>query len=543
MSFENFEKSIREVLPRSVAVQGTGAGSSRPATGPTPWVTVRCWLVRTAPVLFLCIFAITFRSPHFGSPDVDYDEPFYLLVGDQMLNGALPYVDIWDRKPIGLFLIYAAIRLLFGGEGFTQYLVVAALFAGITSCFVWSIAIRYVSRWAAVLPALFYIVWQEPYSGGGGQSAIFYNLLTIGGIWLAIRSKDGNDAAATARRGWIAMLLFGLAIQVKYTVLPEGVFVGLTFLVLLLRQGLPLPKIAMLATGYGALALAPTALAGLVYLALGHFDAFYYANFVSIFDRAKLDNGFIHYNVTYIAVVAVPLAICAALGLARLLRSTNAQHRSDAWLLGGWTLAATISFVMIGNYYHYYFMTMLLPLAVLTAPLFTEFLLGGTAATLLIWWPVVLSAWPQAAREQRTITSIAKLTQMVAPLVRDRCLYVFDGPTALYMTTRSCLPTRYAYPDHLSNDVERTALGVDAAVEMRRVLASRPGAIVTSPTKLVPILNQPNLALLRAALQRDYRLVGSLRHKHRVILVYGLRPIAQRQITGHTVATALAAGR
>jgi hypothetical protein len=206
-------------------------------------------------------------------------------------------------------------------------------------------------------------------------------------------------------------------------------------------------------------------------------------------------------------------------------------------------LAATISFVMIGNYYHYYFMTMLLPLAVLTAPLFTEFLLGGTAATLLMWWPVVLSAWPQAAREQRTITSIAKLTQMVAPLVRDRCLYVFDGPTALYMTTRSCLPTRYAYPDHLSNDVERTALGVDAAVEMRRVLASRPGAIVTSPTKLVPILNQPNLALLRAALQRDYRLVGSLRHKHRVILVYGLRPIAQRQITGHTVATALAAGR
>jgi len=196
---------------------------------------------------------------------------------------------------------------------------------------------------------------------------------------------------------------------------------------------------------------------------------------------------------------------------------------------------------MIGNYYHYYFMTMLLPLTLLTAPLFTEFLLGGAIATLLIWWPVVLSGWPQSSREQRTIASMGKLTQMVSPLVRDRCLYVFDGPTALYMTTKSCLPTRYAYPDHLSNDVERPALGVDSVAEMRRVLESRPGAIVASTRKLVPILNQPNLKLLRSALGWDYRLVGSVRHKHRIILVFGLRSIAARQIGDHVTPITLTA--
>jgi hypothetical protein len=60
------------------------------------------------------------RSPAYGDPDVNLDEEFYLVVADRMMHGAIPCVDIWDRKPIGLFLIYAATRLL-GGDGFLQY--------------------------------------------------------------------------------------------------------------------------------------------------------------------------------------------------------------------------------------------------------------------------------------------------------------------------------------------------------------------------------------------------------------------------------------
>ncbi|MGJ3625795.1 hypothetical protein AB5I41_00100 [Sphingomonas sp. MMS24-JH45] len=41
---------------------------------------------------------------------------YYLLVGDRLFHGALPYVDVWDRKPVGLFLVFAAIRWL-GGDG------------------------------------------------------------------------------------------------------------------------------------------------------------------------------------------------------------------------------------------------------------------------------------------------------------------------------------------------------------------------------------------------------------------------------------------
>ena len=72
-----------------------------------------------------CCWALPCCSapPSFGNPVIgsdEGDEQFYLLVGDRMLHGLLPYVDVWDRKPVGLFLVYAAIRLL-GGEGIWQY--------------------------------------------------------------------------------------------------------------------------------------------------------------------------------------------------------------------------------------------------------------------------------------------------------------------------------------------------------------------------------------------------------------------------------------
>ena len=62
--------------------------------------------------LILLLAAVALRLPDIGNPLVDLDEQMYLLVGRRMWDGAIPYVDIWDRKPVGLFLIYAATQAL-----------------------------------------------------------------------------------------------------------------------------------------------------------------------------------------------------------------------------------------------------------------------------------------------------------------------------------------------------------------------------------------------------------------------------------------------
>src|SRR6187402_3446880 len=123
--------------------------------------------------------AFATRAWFFGDPVIQIDEEFYLLTGDRLLHGAIPYVDIWDRKPVGIFLLYAGIRLL-GGEGIYQYQVVATLFAAATALVISLMALRFSNGRGAALAGAAYLLWLLLFDGAGGQTPVFYNLFVAG---------------------------------------------------------------------------------------------------------------------------------------------------------------------------------------------------------------------------------------------------------------------------------------------------------------------------------------------------------------------------
>ena len=45
--------------------------------------------------LLLLLLALAARAQTFGNPVIGYDEQFYLLVGDRMIHGTIPFVDIF----------------------------------------------------------------------------------------------------------------------------------------------------------------------------------------------------------------------------------------------------------------------------------------------------------------------------------------------------------------------------------------------------------------------------------------------------------------
>ena len=57
-------------------------------------------------VALLTLGALVVRLPFMGDHNADIDEQLYALIGSQMLQGQLPFVDLWDRKPFGLFLLF-----------------------------------------------------------------------------------------------------------------------------------------------------------------------------------------------------------------------------------------------------------------------------------------------------------------------------------------------------------------------------------------------------------------------------------------------------
>jgi hypothetical protein len=105
------------------------------------------------------------------------------------------------------------------------------------------------------------------------------------------------------------------------------------------------------------------------------------------------------------------------------------------------------------------------------------------------------------------------------------CIYVYDGYPALYMLTRSCLPTRWVFPGHLNTREESSAaaLGVDPTAEVKRILATRPVAIVDDFPRYAGG-NPATHAVLQRVLDAEYALTTCIpTGSTRVRLVYRLR--------------------
>jgi hypothetical protein len=480
--------------------------------------------VRWWPVIAILVFALAYRAPTFGNPILDFDEQLYLTVGDRMLQGHLPYVEMWDRKPPGLFAIYAAIRLL-GGEGVVQYQLAATFCAGATAALIYGMARRGAGVGGSLIVALAYLLFLNPLHGAGGQSPVFYNLLTACEAWLALKASDSTRQRTVIGCALAAMALAGLAIQCKYTPVVEGIYFGLVFLGQFRRVGMHIRVILGAASAMVALALLPTLVAIGIYWHLGHLDAFVQANFLSIFARNPFPPERSFQQRMLVGVIGGPVILMAIAKIVRARRAPRSEGGADFRIVGGWCVAAMISFAMLGDFFDFYFIAVMPPLLVFVASLadLPGRMRALTAGFLLVW-PFFLAP-PQLGLAARDREAASLLVKAIEPYVANgRCLYVYDGPAILYLLTGACVPTRFIYPDHLNNPTEIPALGVDAVAEMKRLLATRPGAIVFADRSVVPQVDPATRGVLLDVLKRDYVRVARVR-ADRSFDVFALRSL------------------
>ncbi|HWK35669.1 MAG TPA: hypothetical protein VNR91_05350, partial [Sphingomonas sp.] len=158
----------------------------------------------------LALAAVALRGADFGNPVIHVDEQYYLLVGQRLLHGAVPYIDIWDRKPVGLFLLYAGAAAL-PGDDILGYQWLACAFAAATAWLVFDSALKVgATRAGAFTAALAYLLWLSLLGGRGGQAPVFYNLPVAAAAWLMLRLPSiGTRPGAIVASGCVACLLGG----------------------------------------------------------------------------------------------------------------------------------------------------------------------------------------------------------------------------------------------------------------------------------------------------------------------------------------------
>ena len=488
----------------------TAGGATEPGRAPL--------LNRLAIPALLLLVAVAARAQTFGNPVTGYDEQFYLLVGDRMLHGAIPFVDIFDRKPVGLFLIYAFIRLL-GGDGTVQYQLVAGGFAFATALLIWRFAERLTGRAGAVTAAISYLIWLDFLEGEAGQAPVFFNLPVL--LAAMITQRLIEQRRVTAWAGMAPMLLIGIAMQIKYTALFEGMFLGAVLLLAAWRERPGVARASGLALCWIMIALSPTIAAYLAYLAIRHGHEFLFANFVSMWGKSGDPLSTSAEGLLTIAAILSPILACAAFG-----PPTDDQLLAQRRRFVGQWLAAAIAGMLVMRSFPspHYAMPVLVPALLAAAPRFGASGRGKWAVpiTLLIAFAASQIVLHSLRSMKGGASEAAAMARAANP--GKGCLYVYDGYTALYRLTNSCLLSRFVFPGHLNmaNEASTGALGVDPSAEVARIMAQRPVTVVLDDPPF-DRGNRATYAIVRAALAAHYVLSFQLRTGERYRQVWRLR--------------------
>jgi len=461
----------------------------------------------------LLVVAIATRSLGLGNPVLHVDEQFYFAAARAWGQGKILYADIYDRKPVGLFLIYLLPAQLPFKMAIWAYQLTALISAWATAIIASSIARRAGVKGSGMMAGLIYLIWIILAEGEGGQSPVFFNLLVASAAWLVL--EDEGDRPLTVKRSLLAMALFGLALQVKPSVIFDGAFFGLWILWRKRAAGFNYASLAILGVTMMAIALVPTAIAAASFAAIGHFDAWWFATIVAIGMRNAPPWPESLGNLGIIFLILVLLLAMARVGLKR---STELRQTPRLMLLG-WLTSSIVGLLLFGTWFDHYSLPTMLPASIAAAASFSG---SGRPrrwqlATLIL---AVIAGQALMVKRRWERGTPAQFEKIVAAVGNGPgCLYVYAGDSMLYAATQRCAATRYTFPAFLTRNTETIA--IDQRGEIDRILASRPSILVDSGHFRGEIPER-RAQFLRAA-SKGYMVIARLPEGRMSVTVYRLR--------------------
>jgi 4-amino-4-deoxy-L-arabinose transferase-like glycosyltransferase len=453
----------------------------------------------------LLILVVLLRFGTFGHTVLDPDESVYLLIGQGILKGRIPYVEIWDHKPPGVYYLFAAALGLFGGSLLAiRLLACAAVWASSVLLVIFSRA-AFRTAFVGYIAAIVYACFSMTNEGLATNTEILFTPFVIAGMTIvmltAAETSPGRKSLLFA-----AGLAFGIALQIKYVVIFETALATAIVFGHLYRTRSSWLEAFTNAIVFAAGGVAPWICAVAVFLWAGAFREYWYANFVA---------NAIHVNNTPWSWQAAALA--AEVQLRANLLPWCAVVTSVVWLFTApttasgskrrliflllWLVASALGVCVTRRFYPHYSLQMLPALALITGFIAWQLVESIAAsgwrhrvAPLLLMLlpglvPIVADPLRESAQSALSLVRTRSLPldepARVARYLNERIdresyLYVADYQPVLYYLVNARRPTRYLFPQFLTSRRFAMVAGIDPVRELDFIiLRQRPAFVVT----------------------------------------------------------------
>jgi 4-amino-4-deoxy-L-arabinose transferase-like glycosyltransferase len=479
---------------------------------------------------------------------IDWDESSYALVAQQMLQGRMPYDAVFDHKPIGLYLVFAAFIALIG-DSVVAIRVIPIVFAGATAVLLAWLARKqfllgpYSSAAIAALYGLLTLI-----NGGlATNTEILINLFLVASVALIVRGELARRISLPYALSAGAML--GAAFQVNYL---GGILVAGTaafYLAWISGSDRPATVTRLYLTNgifmFAGFLLAnialilPLVFAGDIAAYLG-LQIAYLADYSS-----KVDGGF-RLGRLYEAVLPIlPFVALGAVFVGKTLHGmlfrrdrppSAAEERSlRAWVVL-WIFATVTAFAS-GRLYSHFFLFILPASLMLTAGVLWACRSQPALRRGLAVWMLLMAAFvtvqsdgifKDGLRGYRNVflrgqapDAVAQVSKsMSAQLGVDDTIYVYDAEIVHYFQTRTLPPTRFAFPNSHLRESESARFGFDRGDHMRDILATDPKFIVVGGNPSDLLYGEASAVLAEALAQRYSLIEGGYRSRARDVVVY-----------------------
>jgi 4-amino-4-deoxy-L-arabinose transferase-like glycosyltransferase len=474
--------------------------------------------------------ALVLRLPFLFPSVINWDESTFILMGQSVLDGYLPYLELWDNKPPLLFFIFA-LFIGIGGKNIVWIRIAGSLFLGVSAFFVYKTGKSLGTVSTGLIATVIFIIMTGELGGKAIMSEVIATLPLTAAFWVMIRRNENTRP----RSYFLLGILLAAATLIRFNLAYLALAIFIYYCIRSLVQKHRISFTAPIAYSIGF--CLPMFFVIIPYWASGNLEILYrsvveapFSYSTSQVSRSGLTSHFIVEGVKQ----GHPILWASAFGgltliIAKLINPRltviKADRRSLVILLL-WFLAIAFSIASSGNTYAHYIIQILPLMTLITGLFFSSPLWGRFRYIGFILLAIGLFdiARPLIKEYRITLTKFKNGTLFhdegyrVADFLHranpDRePIYLLDEHIAYWLTDTKPLSKIITHPSNINQEaLLKTIMGKDATTEkeMVNILDRKPLFIVKrSSTWYLESSPKANQVLLER-LNNYYKLVAKI---------------------------------